>query len=307
MKIVFILISFSFIVGSSTFASKILDGREIEYWTGAKGGYVQNSNIFKVTFPLASLKVNSAGVQITPPLGLQCWASFMVIEEGVEVIGEIVLFEDQVSFAMREALENGLNVTALYNYSLWTQPTLMIMRVAGKGKLEDLATAVGKIFHFIKKTATGSIWKKPPGIINPEKSSLTIKNVEDVLKHKSVFKDGVYKFEWGKTTQLNGHVIKAPMGVATWAAFAGTDKEAVMLGDVAIEEHFVQNVLKIFLKHNIFVTSLQQRLIGESPRIIFIRYMKRGAPHELAQGLKEVLELDNSSGKEAFEEGEVQK
>ena len=57
-------------------APKAFDQAKIEQLTGAKGKLDEKAGVFKVTMPRSDLKVTAAGVHITPPLGLTCWAAF---------------------------------------------------------------------------------------------------------------------------------------------------------------------------------------------------------------------------------------
>lgn len=301
MKKIIILISLSFLIFSrgyaDVYASSFLDIKQIENLTGLKGEFDKDSNVFKISVPRSDLKVNAAGVKLTPALGLTSWASFTPIGDEAIVMGDMVLLEDQVNSVMEEALNNGLKVTALHNHYLWDSPKIMFMHIEGKGYLKDLATAVGKVFKTIKQTSLGTIWRGPPAPIDPAKTTLNSKTIGDFLEKEGTLKDGVYKIVWGRAAQMDGHEMTGAMGVNSWAAFAGTDKEAVMLGDIAMEEKDVQNVLKTLLKHHIFVISLHQHMLGEDPRLLFVHYMGRGPAFELASALKEALEQMNPPAK----------
>lgn len=297
--IIFILYGFS--KGYADAPSQVLDTTQIEKLTGFKGEFDKESNTFKVSVPRSDLKVFAAGVKLTPALGLTSWASFTPIGEEVEVMGDMVLLEDQVNIVMKEALNNGLKITALHNHYLWDSPKIMFMHIEGKGSVKDLATAMGNVFKAIKKSSYGTVWRAPPAHIDPAKTTLNSDTIGTFLEKKGTLKDGVYKIVWGRTTQVDGHEMTGPMGVNSWAAFAGTDKEAVMLGDIAMEEKDVQNVLKIFLKHDIFIISLHQHMMGENPRIMFVHYLGRGPALKLAKVLKEALEQINPPPQETPE------
>jgi len=49
------------------------------------------------------------------------------------VMGDNVLYEDEVAPVMDAALENGLEVTALHNHFFFEQPRLYFMHVSGMG------------------------------------------------------------------------------------------------------------------------------------------------------------------------------
>lgn len=103
-------------------------------------------------------------------------------------------------------------------------------------------------------------------------------------------KDGVLRFTFGKTTRMHGETAGAPMGVNTWAAFAGSDAQAVVDGDFAMEERELQPVLKALRKAGIEVVAIHNHMTGEEPRIVFLHYWSVGPAARLAQGLRSALD-----------------
>ncbi len=53
-----------------------LDTARIEELTGAKGALNEKERVFKVSVPRTDLSVTTAGVKMTPPMGLTSWAAF---------------------------------------------------------------------------------------------------------------------------------------------------------------------------------------------------------------------------------------
>jgi hypothetical protein len=80
------------------------------------------------------------------------------------------------------------------------------------------------------------------------------------------------------------------MGVNTWAAFAGSDDNAVVDGDFAVLEGELQGVLKALRKANINIVAIHHHMSGETPRILFLHYWGRGSTAALARGLKAALD-----------------
>jgi hypothetical protein len=80
------------------------------------------------------------------------------------------------------------------------------------------------------------------------------------------------------------------MGVNTWAAFAGSDAEAVVDGDFAMLESELQPVLKALRAADIQVVAIHQHMTGEQPRIMFLHYWGIGPAAELARGLKSAID-----------------
>jgi hypothetical protein len=262
---------------------------KIEALAGAKGKLDEKEGVFKVSFPREDLDVHVSGVKITPPMGLTVWAAFKMMGDHTMMMGDMVLLEDQVRPVMETALDNGLEVTALHNHFLWDSPKVMFMHIGGMGNPETLAAAIGKVFAKIKETSGG---KGGVGYLelDPSKTSLDPQKIKDIIGVKGQMSNGVYKITIGRTTTMNDHEMGNTMGVNTWAAFIGSDEQAVVDGDFAMLESELQNVLKALLKADIFVVAIHNHMVGESPRIIFLHYWGIGSTTNLAKGLKAALD-----------------
>src|SRR6516225_11600637 len=147
-----------------------LDTARIEELTGAKGAFNAKEGVFKISVPRSDLSITTAGVKMTPPMGLTSWAAFKRDGNRTVVMGDMVMTEDQVNPAMSTALDNGLEVTALHNHFFWDSPKVMFMHIGGMGDETKLATAVGKLFASIKDTAGKS--SAPNAEIDAERTSL---------------------------------------------------------------------------------------------------------------------------------------
>src|SRR5436305_11269183 len=156
MKLFSAIVSLLFFAPLTFAADHQLDTAKIEQLTGAKGKMDEKEGAFKVSFPRSDLKVTAAGVRMTPPLGLACWAAFKNVGDHTMVMGDQCLLEDQVNPVMSVALENGLEVTALHNHFTNDVPKVMFMHIGGMVDAYNLASAIGKVFAKIKGTAGGS-------------------------------------------------------------------------------------------------------------------------------------------------------
>ena len=261
-----------------------LDTAKIEQLTGQKGSFNEKEGVFKVSLPRSDLHVTAAGVKMTPALGLTAWAAFTKVSDKTAVMGDIVLTEDQVNPAMSAALDNGLEVTALHNHFFWEQPRVMFMHIGGMGDEGQLATAVGKVFAKLKEKG-----ETPSADIDPAKTSLDPAKIEAILGRKGELKDGVYKLTIGRETKMHGHSMANAMGVNTWAAFAGSDEQAMVDGDFAMLESELQPVLKALRGAGIYIVAIHQHMTNESPRIMFLHYWGFGTTAKLAEGLKAAL------------------
>ena len=104
----------------------------------------------------------------------------------------------------------------------------------------------------------------------------------------------LYKTVNGKRSSLDilgrkggyGVKIDKDMGVNTWAAFAGSDDNAVVDGDFAVTEDELQPVLKSLLKDKINIVAIHQHMTHEEPRIMFFHYWGRGPAKDLAHAVE---------------------
>jgi hypothetical protein len=94
------------------------------------------------------------------------------------------------------------------------------------------------------------------------------------------------KFTFGRPAQMHGVALGNNMGVNTWAAFAGSDDNAIVDGDFAVTEDELQPVLKSLLKEKINIVAIHQHMTHEEPRIMFFHYWGKGTAKELAQAIK---------------------
>ncbi|HSX77756.1 MAG TPA: DUF1259 domain-containing protein [Candidatus Saccharimonadia bacterium] len=269
-------------------ADPALDTAKIDQLTGAKGELNTQEGVFKVSVPRTDLAVTAAGVKMTPPMGLTSWAAFQQVGPQTIVMGDIVLLEDQVNPVMSVALTNGLAVTALHNHFFWDTPKVMFMHIGGMGSAETLAGAVGKVFATIKETSGGK-GTVPHAELDPARTSLDPKPVEEILGVKGQMANGVYKVTIGRATNMHGHDVGNTMGVNTWAAFVGSDDTAVVDGDFAMLESELQPVLKALRDAGINIVAIHQHMIMESPRVMFLHYWGVGPTRALATGLKAAL------------------
>jgi len=268
-----------------------LDPAKIDQITGLKGKLNEREGVYKITFPRDDVKVTVDGWTMPPFMGLGTWASFTESKNGAMVMGDTVLFEDEVNAAMSAALDAGLNVTALHNHFFFDQPKVFFMHTEGEGSVDDLARAVRKMYDTVKairgpnaKPAESFAVVGQPSL--PEKNSVTAAPLNEIFSMQGEAKDGMVKFTIGRPAKMHGVKIDNTMGVNTWAAFAGDDKNAVVNGDFAVTEDELQPVLKSLLKEKINIVAIHSHMTHEEPRIMFFHYWGRGSAKDLAQAVK---------------------
>jgi len=300
MKKLFI---FAAILAAAGSAQAALDTAKIDEITGLKGKLNEKEGVYKVTFPRNDVKVLVSGWQMPPFMGLGTWAAFKGENDKAMVMGDTVLFEDEVNSAMSIALDNGLSVTALHNHFFFDEPKVYFMHIEGEGTVDKLAGAVRKIYDTIKTIRGPNA--KPANTLEqevlgqgslPEKNSITPGPLNEIFGMQGEAKDGMVKFTIGRPAKMHGVKIDKEMGVNTWAAFAGSDDDAVVDGDFAVTEDELQPALKTLRVGKINIVAIHSHMTHENPRILFLHYWGRGSAKKLAEAVKGALLVTGLSG-----------
>jgi uncharacterized protein DUF1259 len=265
-----------------------LDLAKIDQITGLKDKFNEKEAVYKVTFPRNDVKVVVNGWTMPPFMGLGTWGAFKETQNGAMMMGDTVLFEDEVNSAMSAALDNGLSVTALHNHFFFDQPKVYFMHVEGEGSIDTLASAVRKVYDTTKEIRTATPQPKDSfGAKSlPEKNSISAAPLNEIFGMQGEAKDGMVKFTIGRPAKMHGVTIDKDMGINTWAAFAGSDDNAIVDGDFAVTEDELQPVLKSLLKEKLNIVAIHQHMTHEEPRIMFFHYWGRGSAKDLANAVK---------------------
>src|SRR5438270_10173281 len=289
-QIVTIALVFAALLCASVAAG--LDTARIDELTGLKGKMNEKEGVYKVTFPRNDVKVAVDGWTMPPFMGLGTWAAFTKgVHTEAMVMGDTVLFEDEVNAAMSAALDNGLSVTALHNHFFFDQPKVYFMHIEGEGAVDKLAGALRKVYDAAKQIRAASPQPKDSFGANalPDKNSISADPLNQIFAMKGEENNGMVKFSIGRPATMHGVKIDNAMGVNTWAAFAGSDDNAIVDGDFAVTEDELQPVLKSLLKDKINIVAIHQHMTHEEPRIMFFHYWGRGSAKVLAQAVKGAL------------------
>jgi hypothetical protein len=278
--------------GQSIQAQSIsLDTAAIEQATGLKGQLIAEENVFKVSKPRTDVKIAVDQWTMPPFMGLGSWAAFTPAHVGAMLMGDTVVFEDEVNPAMSAAFEAGLEVTALHNHFFFDEPKVFFMHIGGHGDAKVLAAGVKKVYDKIAevRAANPAPAKSFPGTI-ASPSSITAVPLEAALGVKGQSNQGLFKIVIGRTASMQGVPVAKEMGINTWASFGGTDDAAVVDGDFAMLENELQPVLRAMRKEGINIVAIHQHMSHEQPRYLFLHYWGKGKAVDLAQSLKRVLD-----------------
>ena len=248
--------------------------------------------VLKVNIPRTDLHVTIGGRPAPTPFGFGGWLALSRGDAGMHVMmGDLVLTEDEVNPVMSALLQNGLEVTALHNHFFHEQPRVFYMHVHGMGDPADLAHRVKAAVDVIDQATSKA---QPAAAGAPAAPTLDIAAIASVIGHQGEQSGAVYKITIGRPDidlREHGAVINARMGLNTWAAFVGTDADAMVAGDVAMLDSEVTPVLKALRSHGLEVVAIHHHMTGVKPVVIFLHYYGTGPAKQLADGVRAALDV----------------
>jgi hypothetical protein len=261
-----------------------------------------SDGVLKVNIPRNDLRVTINQRPAPTPFGFGGWVALTKGTGGMEVMmGDLVLTEDEVNTVMSAILDSGLDVTALHNHFFWEQPRIFYMHVHGTGSAADLARRLKPAIDLIDQSIgraqpAGTAAQAAPAV------SLDTAALARIIGHDGEQNGPVYKITIGRPDiglREHGALIDARMGLNTWAAFAGTDEDAMVAGDVAMLAHEVTPVLKALRANGLDIVAIHHHMTGVEPVVIFLHYYGTGPAARLAQGVRAAIDLlgTNATGR----------
>jgi hypothetical protein len=271
-----------------------LDADRIAAASGAKTTRTADG-VVRIGWPRNDVKVHVDGVPLQPFAGLGSWAAFTAAPHGAMVMGDTVVFQDEVTPAIDAAFAHGLEITGLHNHFFYDEPKVYFMHIGGRGEPEKLAAGVKAVWDAIKKVrAADAIPGSAFEGLGPESGQLAPAMIEEILDHKAESQGGVAKVTIGRDGMMHGVKVSGSMGLTTWAAFAGGSKHAVVDGDFIMTAAEVQPVLRALRKADIHIVALHNHMVGEQPAYYFTHYWGKGPALELARGIRSALDAQRA-------------
>ena len=274
-----------------------LDADKIAAAAGAKAT-TTDDGVVRIAWPRSDVSVKVDGMTLKPFAGLGSWAAFKAAPHGAMVMGDTVVFEDEVTPAMDAAFANGLEVTGLHNHFLFDEPKVFFMHVGGRGELEKLASSIKAVWDAIKAVRKESPSpKRRFAGSTPEAGTIDAQAIEKAIGHKPQMQDGVVKVTIGRQGEMHGIKVGGSMGLTTWAAFSGSDDLAAVDGDFIMTAAEVQAVLRALRKSGIHVVALHNHMVGEQPAFYYMHFWGKGKASTLAEGLRSALDAQEDVGR----------
>jgi hypothetical protein len=212
------------------------------------------------------------------------------------VMGDTVVFEDEMTIAMDAAFAHGLEVTGIHNHFTYDDPPVYFMHIGGMGDAAKLAEGVKAVWDGIKARRA-----EVPMPVRTSDSEQTVvqgelddAQLEEILTVPAEVSANVVKFTFPKQGKMHGVDVGGSMGLTTWAAFIGSNDNAAVDGDFMMIAEEVQPVLHALRENGIHVVALHNHMIGEDPASYFLHYWGRGPAKDLAEGILAAIDAQKS-------------
>ena len=107
----------------------------------------------------------------------------------------------------------------------------------------------------------------------------------------------VYKVGFPRTdlhVSVHGLAIKPGLALGSWAAFTGTDDQAMVMGDLVLLEDELNPVMEKLRSAGFEISAVHNHLIEETPHVVYMHYMGHGPAAQLAASLRAALAVSKT-------------
>jgi len=256
-----------------------------------RSGTEMPGGVYRVGLGRSDLKVTLDGVQIKPSLALGSYLAFQSMGKRGMVMGDLVLLQDEVNPVMKKLVEGGIEVTAIHNHLLRSEPFTMYMHFQGKGDPAELAGVLRAALEESKTPLAA-----PPAAGSPPAIDLDTAAIEKTLGAKGTNNGGVFAFGIPRAETIRDAGMTIPVAAGSGIAInfqpTGGGKAAIT-GDFVLVAKEVNPVLKTLRENGIEVTALHSHMLNDSPRLFFMHFWANDDAQKLATGLRAALDKVN--------------
>jgi len=99
----------------------------------------QNGAVYKITVGRDDIKLKEMGAVINARMGLNTWAAFYGTNEDAAVAGDVAMLAGEVTPTLKALRSHGLDVVAIHNHMIGTEPAVIFLHYWGRGTADKLA------------------------------------------------------------------------------------------------------------------------------------------------------------------------
>ena len=254
-------------------------------------GLDQPDGAHRFAMPRSDLKVTVNGVEVKPGFALGSWAAFERMGNHSDVMGDLVLTENEVGPVMQKLVDSGIDITALHNHLLNESPRVMYMHIHGQGDAVKLASALHDALALSKTPAAA-----PPASGAPPDLGFDTKQLDSILGQSGKNNNGIYQYSIPRNEKITegGMTVPNSLGITSGINFQPTGAgKAAITGDFVMIAQEVNPVIKALRQNGIAVTALHSHMLDEQPRLYFMHFWANDDAMKLGRGLRAALDQTN--------------
>ena len=121
--------------------------------------------------------------------------------------------------------------------------------------------------------------------------------LDEVLGRSGQKTGDVYRFGFPRAdlhVSVHGLAIRPGLALGSWAAFLGTDNDAMVMGDLVLLEGELNPVMKKLRASGFEISAVHNHLIEETPHVLYLHYMGHGPAAQLATSLRAALAVSKT-------------
>jgi hypothetical protein len=126
---------------------------------------------------------------------------------------------------------------------------------------------------------------------------VTTAPIDEALGRSGQKTGDVYRVGFPRTdlhVSMNGVAIKPGLALGSWAAFLGTDDNAMVMGDLVLLEEELNPVMAKLRSSGFEITAVHNHIMEENPKVLYMHYMGHGPAAQLATSLRAALSLSKT-------------
>lgn len=267
------------------------DWKPVTDTLGRTGKFGDNNTVYRISLPRTDLHVTSGGVAIKPGLSLGGYAAFAKYRDGVMLMGDLVVTQDELPKVTDALQGNGIEQTALHKHLLEQTPPIWWTHIhAMSGNPTALAQGVKAALDATAIPPAAA----PPGQQPP--IDLDTAGIDQALGRKGTADNGIYKFTIARKETIvdDGHVLPPMFGVTTGINFqpVGGGRAAIN-GDFVMAAPEVQKVIQALRKGAIELVEVHNHSVTEQPRLFYAHFWAVDDGVTLAKALRPALDATN--------------
>jgi hypothetical protein len=276
--------------GHQPLAATAADWKPVTDTLGRTGKFGDNDTVYRIPLTRTDLNVVTEGIAIKPGLSLGGYAAFAKYDDGVMMMGDLVVTEAELPKVTDALAAHGIAQTAVHKHLLQQTPPVWWTHIDGMGEPARLAQGLRAALDATAIPPAAPAQSPQPPI------ELDTAGIDAALGRTGTADGGLDKFTIARRDPIaqDGHVTPPTFGVTTTVNFqpVGGGRAAIN-GDFVMTAPEVPTVIQTLRKGGITVVALHNHALGDEPRLFYVHYWAVADGVTLATALRPALDATN--------------